>query len=183
MSLFELWAHGYYIDILNQNRFKVQNWALNPKPMGRNCSSCIWTVKHLTLISVFILSSVFILRWSVCSRMQFLSCSYLISLKYREVHIWCLFPNEIRESNLSLYKGIISHEERTHLMDTMKHKAKEYLLTRVLARTLLAKCMELKMRKLLISIEFDCTFSQTLLHAARLLFVMQMQVNLLILVL
>lgn len=113
--------------------------------------------KHLVYILV-ILTPIFIILFilrndttpkMMLSRFYFnAQFSYVSTLKYREVHLWCLFPDEVQASDLSLYRNIISHEEKTHLMDIVKHKAKEYLLTRVLARTLLAKCIETIFRQL-----------------------------------
>eukprot|EP00249_Psilotum_nudum_P009398 c21908_g1_i2 orf=226-969(+) len=59
----------------------------------------------------------------------------------REVHIWCLFPDEVREpSLLKLYEGFLCPEEQEHILKEKTEKLqKERLLTRILARTLLSR--------------------------------------------
>lgn len=61
--------------------------------------------------------------------------------KSREVHVWCLFPNEVHQSSLlHLYESILPNEERTRVFQAKSKKVqKEHLLTRILARTLLAR--------------------------------------------
>eukprot|EP00250_Pteridium_aquilinum_P019240 c24359_g1_i4 orf=149-1129(+) len=59
----------------------------------------------------------------------------------REVHLWCLCPNEIQQASLLCsYESILPCEERSRLFQAKNKKVqKEYLLTRILARTLLAR--------------------------------------------
>ncbi|KAI5083958.1 hypothetical protein GOP47_0000127 [Adiantum capillus-veneris] len=58
----------------------------------------------------------------------------------REVHVWCLFPDEVHDTDLLCsYKSILPSEERNILYQAKPDKVQEYLLTRILARTLLAR--------------------------------------------
>ncbi|MCO5554824.1 hypothetical protein L7F22_008359 [Adiantum nelumboides] len=84
----------------------------------------------------------------MCSKIksQFLrrlccSASFLQPPTSREVHAWCLFPDDIPQMNLLCsYESILPCEERNTVYQAKnKNVQKEYLLTRVLARTLIAR--------------------------------------------
>ncbi|KAI5068199.1 hypothetical protein GOP47_0016544, partial [Adiantum capillus-veneris] len=69
------------------------------------------------------------------------STSFLEPPTSREVHVWCLFPDEVHQmSPLCSYESILSCEERSILKQAKNKKVqKEYLLTRILVRILIAK--------------------------------------------
>ncbi|KAH7289604.1 hypothetical protein KP509_30G011400 [Ceratopteris richardii] len=67
--------------------------------------------------------------------------SFLQPPNSRDLHLWCLLSDEVRQLNLlSSYENILPYEERSAMHQKSNKKVQEeYLLTRTLARTLIAR--------------------------------------------
>lgn len=65
-------------------------------------------------------------------------------LLIREVHLWCLFPEDLQDCALQkAYEGFLTSDERKNVADSKNVKMQtERLLARTLVRTTLARCKD-----------------------------------------